>query len=314
MRDACKLLVFNEMFFSQLEPLSTDQKDFIERKMLDLSMSSRNTVFYPNFLYTENRDVPGSTVYSDLVRMGANTSADGLAAIGSIFPTSVADVVVVHNPSMVFNSERRSLRGCATKVYSAGVHNDGTTYGWEYLVNETHAINNGNVLTKCKKVGYFMESDTAIERGVLYDSGPGYDEAVLAGMHSLRDKLLRNISIDICLDLNLGIRRRGVNRWTNPGVASARDSNLHLIQSNSINPFYDLTNRENLPLGKGILHADKYPYPSWDIPDVVDRPQDVYLPYFDTVSEDIKDDFLSYKDEFHLRIVESDYRFSFLKI
>jgi hypothetical protein len=322
MRDACKLVVFNEMFFSQLEPLDTDQENFIERKIFDLSRSSPNTVFYPNFLYTETRNVPGSTVHGDLVRMGTNTSARGLAAIRNVLPASVGGAAVVHNPNMVFNDERRSLRACALEVNRRGVPNDGTLIDWEYLVNETHAINNGNVLTKYRKVGYFGESDSAIERGVLYDSGPGYDEAVLTGPHTLRDRLLRNISIDICLDLNLGIRRGGVNHWINPGVMAARDSSLHLIQSNSINPFYDcdlnprlnLVNRRNLPHNRGILHVDKYPHPSWNIPGAVNRPQDVYLPYFDTAAGDIKDDFLCCKDEFHLRIVESDYRFSFLRI
>ena len=345
MQDACKWVVFNKMFFSQLAPLTAAQKNFIENKLLNLSKDSLNTVFYPNFLYTENRRVPGRTVYDSLVRMGveagvppntgssgtgANSSGipatpiSGLRAIRAIFPNIIGTAVESPNPTMIFNQAARSLNGCAREIRRNNVPNDGNLVNWEYLANETYAINNGSVLTKYKKVGYFKESDIAIEGGALYDSGPGYDEAVLGGSSTLRDRLLRNVSIDVCLDLNLGIRTNRMHHWSNPGGVPLGDSRLHLVQSNSIDPFCNSTNMRNLPLDRGILHVDAYPYPSWDMP-AVSRPQDIYLPYV-TVSGSItgsgssterriiQDDFLNYKEEFHLRIVESDYRFSFLII
>lgn len=215
---------------------------------------------------------------------------------------------------MNFDDARRRLTGCAQRIRQANIPNNGNLVNWEYLVNENHAINNGKVLTRYKKVGYYHENDSKIARGVLYDSGPGYDEAVLIGGSTLRDKLLRNISIDICLDLHLGIRSNGANHWTNPGGVPLGDSRLHLIQSNSIDPFYNQTNIGNLPWDRGILHADEYPHPSWNTPTMVSRFQDIYLPYIDSRTGALKDDFSYYKSEFHLRIVESDYKFSFLKI
>jgi hypothetical protein len=316
MSGACKLVVFNEMFFSQLEPLDTDQKNFIERKLFDLSTSSSNAIFYPNFLYTETRHVTGTDVYGDLLRMGRNTRG-GLAVIDTVIPGLTAGIVAAVNPSMIFSNTRRALRGCAT-VIQAAVPNNATHIDWEYLTNETYAIHDGVILTKNRKVGYFVESDAAVQRGVLYSSGSGHDESVVLGVHPLRDKLLRNVTIDLCLDLNLGIRRNSANHWTNPvpvGVrVGARDSSLHFVQSNSINPFYDVTNRENLPKETGVVHADKYPHPSWNVPSSTSRPQNIYLPYIDTVTGNVKDDFLGYKSVFSTRIVDSDYAFSFLKL
>lgn len=172
MKNACKLVVFNEMFFSQLAPLTANQKNFIENKLLNLSKDSLNTVFYPNFLYTENRRVPGHTVYDSLVRMGVeagapNTGASGtgasssgtpatpisgLDAIRAIFPNIAVNTVVSPNPTMIFNQAARSLNGCAREIRRRNVPNNGSPVDWEYLVNETYAINNGSVLTKYKKV------------------------------------------------------------------------------------------------------------------------------------------------------------------
>lgn len=311
MRDACKLVVFNEMFFSQLEPLSTVQKDFIEGKIFDLSRSSLNTVFYPNFLYIETRNVSGLTVHNDLIRMGTNAGAYGSSGINSVFHGVISTFTA--NPSMFFNDAGRTLTQCA-RLVQRNVPNNNNLVAWKYLINETHTINGGSVLARYKKVGYFRENDNSIKNGALYDSGPGYDEAVLIGTNSLRDRLLRNISIDICLDLNIGIRSRGVNHWMNPSGTPLGDSRLHIIQSNSIDPFYNPVNRMNLPVNRGIIHVDKYPHPSWNVPGMVNRPQDIYFPYIDARTGDLKDDFLHYKSEFHLRIAESDYRFSFLKI
>lgn len=272
MRAACKLVVFNEMFFSQLGPLDTDQKNFIEGKLFDLSRSSLNTIFYPNFLYTEDRDVSGSTVHGDLVRMGMSAGRDGLAAITNVFPAA-GGVVAFNTPSMFFHNAKRSLKGCALEVSRNRIPDDGSIVKWKYLVNETHAISGGSVLTRYKKVGYFKESDGTIEKGALYDSGSGHDEAVLVGAHALRDKLLRNISVDICLDLPIGVRKAKANHWANPGDVPLGDSRLHLVQSNSVDPFYRPANRRNLPTtDRGILHVDAYPHPSWDAPDAVERP------------------------------------------
>ncbi|MDR1334254.1 MAG: hypothetical protein LBJ71_03485, partial [Holosporaceae bacterium] len=52
---ACTLVVFNEALFSQDPPLTTNQKNFILEQLKLLSSSAPNTVFYPNFLFTEMR-------------------------------------------------------------------------------------------------------------------------------------------------------------------------------------------------------------------------------------------------------------------
>ena len=307
------------MFFSQLSPLSFDQKNFIERMLLDFSVKAKNTVLYPNFLYTETRHVTGAEIHTGIVNMGKKSSADGLQAVKDILPHSAGAATLVDS-TMNFHNAESTLRRCAQVIQNRHVPNDETNVDWEYLINETYSINNGRILTKYKKAGYFRESDIKISNGCIYDSGSGHDESVVRGTNTLRNTLLRCISTDICLDLNLGVRRNGVNRWSNPIEGGITHSSyLHIIQSNSINPFYDyeqgLTNRRNLPQNVGVLHVDKYPHPSWNIPGMAmfPRPQDIYLPYIGTDGY-VKDDFLYNKTEFHLRICESDYRFCFLKI
>jgi hypothetical protein len=51
LRNACNIVVFNEMFFSQTDPLTEMQKIFINDKLLELSQASAHTLLYPNFLY-----------------------------------------------------------------------------------------------------------------------------------------------------------------------------------------------------------------------------------------------------------------------
>lgn len=281
MQKMCKFVIFNEMFFSQISPLDSIQKDFINNRLSALSIDSPYTIFYPNFLYTEHRRVTGHFIHNRLLDM-QNAKA--------------ANKMIIRQPYI--NSCERHVNAIA---------NDGQLHDWNFLVNETCSINSGRVLTKCKKHGYYEEADQSIANGTLYDSGVGHDEA-FGGVSPLQTALLHNITIDICLDLNLAIRRNGV-QWTNP-VIMPQDSNVHIVQSNSIDPFYS-QNAQNLPTMRGVIHADKYPHPSWNSPGV-NRPQDIFFPYYDGVG--IIDDIIGFKSEFHLRFVDNDYRFTFLKI
>ena len=63
LKRSCNIVVFNEMFFSQTNPLTEGQKDFISNKILDLSQTSRYCLFYPNFLYTKSRKITGSDIF-----------------------------------------------------------------------------------------------------------------------------------------------------------------------------------------------------------------------------------------------------------
>ncbi len=279
-----KLVIFNEMFFSQIRPLEDHQRKFIEENLFALSNGSPYAILYPNFLYTEQRKVSGEDINSAILKM----------------QNSINSGTMVIAPN--------SLKRCATMAGS--VPNNESIFKHMFLINETHSINRGRILTRCKKHGYFHESDLSVSMGVLYDSGIGCDEP--QGEHSsLQDILLRNITTDIYLDLNLGTRIRNKMFWCNTGVTYPCDSRLHIVQSNSIDPFYNPRNAANLPKQRGILHADKFPHPSWNSPSV-NRPQDVFLPYYD--GKQIVDDIIGIKNEIHLRFVGNDYRFTFMQI
>ncbi len=280
-----KLIIFNEMFFSQVMPLNVNQKDFIKNCLCNLSIHSPYTILYPNFLYTEQRSITGTDIAFVFTNM-ENAKNSGK-----------------------MNISDNDFSRCRSIIST--IPNNGIIHNKNFLINETYSINGGRVLTRYKKVGYFHENDQCISSGMLYDSGPGYDEA-FGTFSQLQQILLRNISTDICLDLNIGIRRNNPLLWRNPIVgALPQDSNLHIVQSNSIDPFYTPQNVMNLPRMRGIIHADKFPYPSWNSPST-NRPQDIFLPYYNGTV--ILDDIIGCKEEFHLRFVGNDYRFTFIKI
>lgn len=94
-------------------------------------------------------------------------------------------------------------------------------------------------------------------------------------------------------------------------LAISRFLFAYIVQSNSIDPFYNATNVSNLPRMRGVIHADKFPHPSWNAPNII-RPQDVFLPYHN--DENVVDDIVGFKSEFHLRFIDNDYRFTFLQM
>lgn len=130
-----------------------------------------------------------------------------------------------------------------------------------YLINETYSINNGVLLTKYKKASYFHEADTQLSNGALYEFGNGRDEKISGVAGHLYAAILDNITTEICFDLCRGIRKE--NGWRNYKLGG-QDSLLHIVQSNTIDPFDDDVSNNNinmLPLNKCVIHADPYVNP-----------------------------------------------------
>ncbi len=123
-----------------------------------------------------------------------------------------------------------------------------------FLVNETYAINRGKIITKYKKATYWNESNSSVDAGVLYDFGSGFDTQLTNGVDPIGRALLDNISTEICYDLPNGIRQS--NGWNN----GRRSSRLHILQSNSVDPFslWPDDNINKLPLDVPIIYADSY--------------------------------------------------------
>jgi hypothetical protein len=231
---ACNIVVFNEMFFSQQVPLTLEQKDFIRDKLVGLSQDSPTSFFYPNFLYTENRNVDGHSICGFLDTMDNNV-ASGLMDIS-------------HNNFCV-NECRNEL------INIGGILDDATLHPQEFLINETYGINNGNIITTYKKASYFNEANDSVLGGTLYDFGTGRDIANMAVPLQLRTAVLNNISTEICFDLAQSVRMN--NNWNN----GAQSSLLHVLQSNSVDPFFAMAPNDNinrLPLNVPIAYADSY--------------------------------------------------------
>lgn len=232
LRNACNMIVFNEMFFSQVDPLTLEQKNFITDKLIELSSWAKNSFFYPNFLYTENRTVSGQEIYDFLDQMDIN----------------------ITNGRMDINYDPWCVRNCRTAISNNGILANGIMHNQEFLVNETYGINRGAIVTKYKKATYWNESNNSIDVGVLYDFGTGIDTQPAESTPVCR-VLLDNVSTEICYDLANGVRQ--ANNWNN----GAQSSRIHILQSNSIDPFSEIPSNNNidkLPLDVPLIYADSY--------------------------------------------------------
>jgi hypothetical protein len=203
--NACNIVVFNEMFFSQTDPLTEQQLDFINDKILELSQASAHTLFYPNFLYTQDRNLSGNQIYALLGAMRTNMG-------GTLVNININSVNDCEDEIM---NTRRVLRDTA-------IHNQ------TLLVNKTNAISNGEIVTEYQKPSYWNESNDTIGNGALYEFGTGVDVAVPGAPAGLAATLTRNISTEICFDLANGVRSG--NGWDN-GTGASR---LHILQSNQL--------------------------------------------------------------------------------
>jgi hypothetical protein len=225
-------LSLTKCFFSQDRPLTVAQRNFIEARIGALSTNSQRSVFYPNFLYREARpNVPNTELHNSFGRMQYAKN---------------------QNRMVISDVDFEACKGAIEAIGDVGTGN------YNYLVNETCSINNNRVLTKYKKASYFHEADSYIAAGELCDLGGGCDEGVAGAAGALQTVLLNNISTEICFDLACGVR--SINGWSNYHDG-ARKSQLHLIQSNFINPFEEVVPNDNinrLPLYTGIVHADPY--------------------------------------------------------
>lgn len=231
--DACNIVVFNEMFFSQVDPLTLKQKDFIADKLIELSLWSKNTVFYPNFLYTEDRNISGQEIHNFLNTMDVNVASG----------------------KMNIQNQTWCVQDCRNEIVNRRqVAANGVMHKQKFLVNETYGINRGEIVTKYKKATYWNESNDTVSQGVLYDFGVGTDTRTV-DQSTISDALTDNISTEICYDLAQGVRQN--NNWSN-GVQSSK---MHILQSNSVDPFCGTWPNDNinrLPLDVPIIYADSY--------------------------------------------------------
>ncbi|MDR1236306.1 MAG: hypothetical protein LBJ96_04845 [Holosporaceae bacterium] len=287
--DACTLVVFNESLFSQDPPLESSQKNFILDQLKILSSSSPNTVFYPNFLFTEMR---GNTKEE---AMAAQKEMEDNEKIGRMIFKNIDDYPLHCTPTTYSGKKTEN-------VFGKKSNNEKRQIG--YLLNETIAIHGGEVLTAYKKFTYFSESNETIHAGGKYDFGEGKDVAtdVSEDHENLQKVLLENISTEICYDLAYGVRYK--NGWTN----LTEPSKLHIIPSNFITAFGRAfsDNISHLPLGVGIINADPHldrrsdgiPYcKAYQVPpellddSYLDRQPDEIPPYHkDQASHELLDD------------------------
>ena len=284
LHDFSKIVIFNEMFFSQEQALNYKQFCFLLRHLKNLSRLSPNSIIFSNFLYTFR-----------------SRRRDYLLSIERFYKMRLK----THLGIMAF-SGGDVLGECEYNFY----HKLYSNRRIDFLSNKTIAINNGRSIMSYCKGSYFQEDDDAIRDGAVYVFGngdwvsPDIQDVLITNKQSC---IYRNISIQVCFDLDREIGNFDfiLNRGR---YVSSR---LHIIQANSIDPF--VTNIQKLPLNRGIVHVDSFPHPYWIEKDRRGQvPQNLYLPFLDG-RRSILD--LSYeKNSFSIRIGDSDYIISFLII
>lgn len=119
LKNSCNVLVFNEMSFSQVEPLTVTQKDFINSKFFEMSRVAPYTFFYPNYLYTETRRKSGHAIYNIYRHMKRASRC--------------------HNDLMDIGGDRGIITDCGD-ILRANVQDDNNFYNQLFLVNETYYI------------------------------------------------------------------------------------------------------------------------------------------------------------------------------
>jgi hypothetical protein len=215
-KNSPNIIIFNEMFFSKSDPLEFFPKMFILDRIKEISAKAPNVIFCPNFLYIEHGALDNTAKLRAISNMktkmtGSNKHASASYAVSTLI--NVAQPVDFPN------------------CY--------------HLINRSYYLNNDKILTQYQKATYFKEADPLIiGKSVLYDFGSGLDMKVSDG--NLTNALLKNISTEICFDLDCKIRE--TNGWKNTGSGQ---SNLHIIQSNTIDP-----QMNEVPTDRYIAHSD----------------------------------------------------------
>lgn len=242
MNDHSKIIILNEMFFSQIAPLSMVQKNFIENAIKALSSQSNKAVFFVNFLHKETKlakkvnALQGVQKMKDMLLQDANSHGG-------------------FKKMHMFDSN--AVTFCNEKINT--IFSDGQDHDCNYLLNETYAIWNGASVAQYKKSSYCMESDNDINNGSIYEFGNGLTKKI-GDSNPVQNMLINNIIIEICYDLFCGIRKD--NQWKHDG-AMHNPNNIHVIQSNTINPYNSVVPHDNinrLPLNTGIIHSDPANY------------------------------------------------------
>ncbi len=222
LRSAGKIVVFNEAFFRKTHLTAAERDLFLNGagggailaadSIIGLSNICGKTIFYPNFLYARNYNNP-------------------------------ADIAILNRYN---NVSYDPIIGQDLHVnFSFGALPAHAGIPGHIVENSTYGINSGEILTKYKKRSYFQEADNDIQHnGYIYDFGTGFDEAVYAGhnvrLQNLRGALLSHVRVEICLDLNTGVRHS--NGWNNLN----KDANLLILQSNCIDPLGTIDPTHNI--------------------------------------------------------------------
>ena len=221
MENCTKIVVFNEMFFAQEEPLSSSDKEVIESALYSLSKADKLLLLCPNFLFLEKPKT-----------------------------VSKADMNLIANNHKTFLSEgkmridERCNAAFAEKIKNT-LSSTKVSFDITPLINKSICIHNGTTLIEYMKSTYCRESDSNLidaSKDCWYFFGNGDDQ--LVKNNELSQFLLANMSFEICFDLANEIRKK-----------RNKDSKLHILQSNWIDSTcYQC--QKNLVENRLIIHVD----------------------------------------------------------
>jgi len=228
-KDSLKIVVFDECFFQKTQPVPENDENSIINHFKQLSLLCKNSLFYLNLLSRTQCNLP-----------------------------ECAQIIQKNRQSYAIDKDFINTQ--SSKRFPKNYHEDTDIRG--IFKNITYGIYNGEITTSYQKRSYFAEWDAGIMQKFIYAFGSGKD----VSHNKIGNKLIQNISTEICFDLCKGVRRS--NNWKNNNGIFAKQSILHLLQSNSINPFCETPpndNKNRLPKDTIIVHADSKLYQVQDL-------------------------------------------------
>lgn len=218
-----KIVIFNEMFFSQEEPLSFSEKESIELALKDLSKKDSRLFLCPNFLFLENMKTISKEDMQKIIQKTVDSIKNESMQIGYSYSSMII-------PKITNAMEQLRIKNNFDVIP---------------LINKSVCINNDVTLIEYLKSTYFQESDNDLidtSKNCWYLFGNGKDHCITA--NALSKFLLKNMSFEICFDLANGIRKK-----------KNKASKLHILQSNWIDST-GYQNQNNLVENKLIIHVD----------------------------------------------------------
>ena len=266
---SCKIIAFNEMFFSQEQALELNEGvsyNSILELIKKFSKEIPNSIVLYNVLYKNEREAGlDELLYLYALTLFRNSQGGMVMDEGDLSENLWNNIEKTFEDSDIKDKLRDWKERVEDYISKQEIKENSDTFSFDdfklslgeddckaanvrFLKNETACISGETLLFTYKKSTYCKENDGLIQEGYIYDLGDGYPSLTSGNQPAT---ICDAISTEICFDYELGVRKN--NQWKSRRDSQGKVSKLHVIQSNSVEA---LPSSNKRPQGKPILYAD----------------------------------------------------------